>query len=88
MAIKSNEGGLEIHTHFPESHSYEGSGSQPELESTMHFIPNRSLSSACGDLYFRCQQLLVEPLSIQNASGDVNYIIFVPLENGILLLSY
>ena len=87
MAIKSNGSGLEIHTHFPENHGYEGSRLQPELESKMHFIPNRSLSSECGDQYFRCQQLLVETLSIQNASGDVNNTIFVPLENGILLLS-
>ena len=83
VAIKSNESGLEIHTRFPESHGYEGSGSQPELESMMHFIPNRSLSSECGDQYFRYQQLLVETLSI--ASEDVN-IIFIPLENGVLLL--
>ena len=84
VAIKSNGSGLEIHTQFPENH---GSRSQPELESKMHFIPNRSLSSECGDQYFRCQQFLVETLSIQNGSGDVNYTIFVPLENGVLLLS-
>ena len=85
VAIKNNESGLEVHTHFPENHGYEGSGSQPELESKMHFIPNRSLSSECGDQYFRCQHLLVEPLN--TASGDVN-IIFIPLENGVLLLKY
>ena len=72
VAIKSNGSGLEIHTHFLENHGYEGSRSQPELKSKMHFIPNHSLSSECGDQYFRCQQLLVEPLSIQNTSGGVN----------------
>ena len=87
VAIKSNGSGLEIHTRFLENHGYEGIRSQPELKSKMHFIPNHSLSSKCGDQYFRCQQLLIEPLSIQNTSGGVNNTIFVPLENGILLLS-
>ena len=87
VTIKSNGSGLEIHTRFPGNQGNEGSRSQPELEFQTYFIPNRSLSSECGDQYFRCQRLLVEPLSIQNASRNVN-IVFVPLEGAVLLLSY
>ena len=87
VTIKSNGSGLEIHIRLPGNQGNEGSRSQPDLESQTHFIPNHSLSSECGDQYFRCQQLLVESLSIQNASGNVN-IIFVPLEGAVLFLSY
>ena len=85
VATRSNGSGLEIHTRFPGNQGNEGSRSQPELESQVHFIPNHSLSSECGDQYFRCQRLLVESRSMQNASGNVNNIIFIPLENGVLL---
>ena len=51
----------------------------------LYFIPNHNLSSECGDQYFRCQELLV--FCAQNDSGELS-IIFVPLENGMLLLSY
>ena len=54
-----------------------------ELDPQIHFFfPGRNLSSWCGDQYFRCQELLVE-----DAGGRFT-IVFVPLENGILLLSY
>ena len=84
LAIKNNESGLEIYTLFPENRGsidIDASGvGQHKLEPEMHlFIPGRNLSSECGDQYFRCQELLVE--------DDIN-IVFVPLENGLLLLSY
>ena len=89
-AIRSNESGLEVRTLFPE---YYGSSrvsqwSNYDLEPQMdlYFIPNHSLSSECGDQYFRCQKLLVS-VCAQNDSGELS-IIFVPLENGVLLLSY
>ena len=83
VAIKNSGSGLEIviHTRFPENCDSEG---RLELDPKTFFIPGHNLSSECGDQYFRCQHLLVET---QNASGDFN-IIFVPLENGVLLLSY
>ena len=84
LAIKNNESGLEIYTLFPENRGsidIDASGvGQHELEPEMHlFIPGCNLSSECGDQYLRCQELLVE--------DDVNTV-FVPLENGLLLLSY
>ena len=88
-AIRSNESGLEVRTLFPE---YYGSSRAPqwsdydlEPQMVLYFIPNHSLSSECGDQYFRCQKLLV--VCAQNDSGELS-IIFVPLENGVLLLSY
>ena len=86
VAIKNSGSGLEIvniHTRFPENCDHDSEG-RLELDPKTFFIPGRNLSSECGDQYFRCQHLLVET---QNASGDFN-IIFVPLENGVLLLSY
>ena len=85
LAIKNNESGLEIYTLFPENRGsidIDASGvGQHELEPEMHlFIPGRNLSSECGDQYFRCQELLVEDDAINT--------VFVPLENGLLLLSY
>ena len=55
----------------------------------MHFIPGHNLSSACGDQYFRCQELLSlvkTPLFQDTNSNRKINIVFVPLETGILLL--
>ena len=101
LAIKNNESGLllEIYQTLPvpeNSCSVDDSGAHQwrdlaELEPQItHFIPGRSLFSVCGDQYFRCQELLVinESLFVQNNSREFITIVFVPLENGILLLSY
>ena len=58
-----------------------------EQRSQIH-IPGHSLSSGCGDHYFRCQgdDLLVETLYLQD--GRAFEVIFIPLENGLLLLSH
>ena len=88
VAIKSNGSGLEIHTHLLENHGYEGISdrSQTDLEpSKTQFIPHRRLPPECGDQYFRCQEPLVDTLSIDSGG---NNIIFLPLENGMLLLRY
>ena len=92
-AIRSNESGLEVRTLFEFSGHYGFSRTserpdhdlQLEPQMDLYFIPNHSLSSECGDQYFRCQKLLV--VCAQNDSGELS-IIFVPLENGALLLSY
>ena len=88
-AIRSNESGLEVRTLFPEyygsSRASQWSDYDLEPQMDLYFIPNHSLSSECGNQYFRCQKLLV--VCAQNDSGELN-IIFVPLENGVLLLSY
>ena len=50
-------------------------------------VPGHSLSSGCGDRYFRCQDdLLVETLALQD--GREFEVVFIPLDNGILLLSH
>ena len=50
-------------------------------------IPGHSLSSGCGDRYFRCQDdLLVETLALQD--GREFEVVFIPLDTGILLLSH
>ena len=101
LAIKNNESGLllEIYQTLPvpeNGGSVDDSGehqwrdlAELELQIT-HFIPGRSLSSGCGDQYFRCQELLVinESLFVQNNIREFITIVFVPLENGVLLLSY
>ena len=69
----------------PSSNYYEppnGENTQPQQT---YFIPNRSLSSECGDQYFRCQKLVVETFLAQD--GRELDIVFVPLENGVLLVS-
>ena len=97
FAIKTNDSGLEIYTLFPENRdsiddtTANANGAsqwfEHELEPQMYFFfPGCSLSSWCGDQYFRCQELLVETLSLQDDGIKLN-IVFVPLENGILLLS-
>ena len=101
LAIKNNESGLllEIYQTLPvpeNGGSVDDSGEHQwrdlaELEPQItHFIPGRSLSSGCGDQYFRCQELLVinESLFVQNNIREFITIVFVPLENGVLLLSY
>ena len=50
-------------------------------------IPGRRLSSECGDYYFRCQDLLVEMFNLLLQDDRELEVIFVPLDNGILLLS-
>ena len=95
LAIKNNKNGLEVHTLFPENRGSidDNKPSQwpdNKLEPHTLFIPGHSLSSECGDRYFQCQELLVinEYFSqVRNDSREFN-IVFVPLENGILLLSY
>ena len=102
LAIKNNESGLLLEIYqtvlpVPENGgSVDDSGEHQwrdlaELEPQItHFIPGRSLFSGCGDQYFRCQELLVinESLFVQNDSREFITIVFVPLENGVLLLSY
>jgi hypothetical protein len=61
----------------------------------MKFIPGYSLSSKCGDEYYRCQELLVvndsQQFSVQNKmdhSLESLSIVFAPLETGVLLLCF
>ena len=89
VAIKSNESGLEINTHLRlENHGNEDiERYRLHPESQVLFIPGHNLSSACGDQYFRCQELLVKMFQGTNSNRKINNIIvFVPLETGILLL--
>ena len=101
VAIKSNESGLELRTLFPENRdSVNNSGKSQwpnhELEPQMRFLPGHTLSSKCGDQYYRCQELLVvndESQLVQNnmdhtVSGRPLSIVFVPLETGMLLPSF
>ena len=95
LAIKNNKSGLEVHTLFPENRGSidDNKPSQwpdNKLEPQTLFIPGHSLSSECGDQYFQCQELLVINeyfFQVRNDNREFN-IVFVPLENGILLLSY
>ena len=94
LAIKSNKSGLEVHTLFPENRGsiVDNKPSQwpdNKLEPQTLFISGHSLSSECGDQYFQCQELLVINafFQVRNDSREFN-IVFVPLKNGILLLSY
>ena len=47
-------------------------------------VPDVSLSSKCGPEYFRCRDLLLLQLDLDDKESIA---VFVPLENGILLLS-
>ena len=92
LAIKNNESGLEVRTLFPENHgsvSNNHASQRPdyELEFQVQFIPGHSLSSECGGQYLRCQELLVETSFLRGDGGVLN-IVFIPLEKGILLLSW
>ena len=88
-AIRSNESGLEVRTLFPEYYGSSRTSQWPdhnlEPQMDLYFIPSHNLSSECGEQYLGCQELLV--VCAQNDSRELN-IIFVPLENGVLLLSY
>ena len=95
LAFKNKGSGLEVYTLFPDDRSSRSDGvdsgaSQSfEHEPQMHFIPGHNLSSWCGEQYFQCQELLVETSFLQGAHGGGTLnIVFVPLEKGILLLSY
>ena len=94
VAIKSNDSGLEIRTLFQEGLASVGNnGTSPThvvepLEPQTKFIPGYSLSSKCGDEYYRCQELLVvNDSSHNNGLGSLS-IVFVPLETGVLLLRF
>ena len=94
VAIKSNDSGLEIRTLFQEDLASVGNnGTSPthvveQLEPQTKFIPDYSLSSKCGNEYYRCQELLVvNDSSHNNGLGSLS-IVFVPLETGVLLLRF
>ena len=102
VAIESNGSGLEVCVLFPEeSHgsiNNIGTSQWPnhELETQIPFIPGYSLSSECGDWYYRCQeQVLVVNIMhlslcvpVSRVSGRSFNLVFVPLETGVLLLSF
>ena len=89
LTIKSNQSGLEIRTYpLPENHGYvDNSGARlwpaHELRPQVHFIPDRRLSSGCGEQNFRCQELLVETCKVESGTLSV---VLVPLEDGVLVL--
>ena len=94
VAFKSNDSGLEIRTLFQEGLASVGNnGTSPThvaepLEPQTKFIPGYSLSSKCGDEYYRCQELLVvNDSSHNNCLGPLS-IVFVPLETGVLLIRF
>ena len=97
LAIKSNDSGLEIRTLFQEGLASLGNSGTSQswpthvvepLEPQTKFIPGYSLSSKCGDEYYRCQELLVvNDSSHNNGLGSLS-IVFVPLETGVLLLPF
>ena len=81
LAIQNNEdrGGVEIIIL---------SNNTKNLQQSQIHIPGHSLSSGCGDHYFRCQgdNLLVETLFLED--GSEFEVIFIPLDDGLLLLSH
>ena len=93
LSIKNNESGLEIFTLFPGSVNNNEASQWPdhELKPQILFIPGHNLSSVCGDqTYFRCQHLLVinESLLMDRTGRQSLNTVFVPLEDGVLLLTY
>ena len=98
VAIKSNDSGLEIRTLFQEGLASVGNNGTSQscpthvvepIEPQTKFIPGYSLSSKCGDEYYRCQELLVvnDSTSHNDGLGSLS-IVFVPLETGVLLLRF
>ena len=97
VAIESNDSGLEIRTLFEEGFASVGNSGTNQswpthvaepLEPQTKFIPDYSLSSKCGNEYYRCQELLVvNDSSHNNGLGSLS-IVFVPLETGVLLLRF
>ena len=99
LAIKNNKSGLQLELYQSlydleySGHVVNSGASQwpdHELEPQIHFIPGHRLSPECGNQYFRCQELLIinESLFEQNDSREFITIVFVPLENDVLLLSF
>ena len=93
LSIKNNESGLEIFTLFPGSVNNSEASQWPdhELKPQILFIPGHNLSSECGNqTYFRCQHLLVinESLFMDRTGQQSLNTVFVPLEDGVLLLTY
>ena len=93
LSIKNNESGLEIFTLFPGSVNNNEASQWPdhELKPQILFIPGHNLSSECGNqTYFRCQRLLVinESLFKDRTGRQSLNTVFVPLEDGVLLLTY
>ena len=86
VAIRNNEdsGGLEITIL---NHVNNAATNEFEEQQSQIYIPGHSLSSGCGEHYFRCQNdLVVKMLFLQN--GREFEVIFIPLDSGILLLSH
>ena len=84
LAIQNNEdrGGVEIIIVSNNAKNLS------EQQQSQIYIPGHSLSSGCGDHYFRCQggNLLVETLFLED--GREFEVFFIPLDNGLLFLSH
>ena len=84
LAIQNNEdsGGVEIIIISNNTRNL-----SEQQQSQIH-IPGHSLSSGCGDHYFRCQgdNLLVRTLFLED--GRKFEVIFIPLDDDLLLLSH
>ena len=86
LAFRDSENGVEVTT-FPATENHDVQGRSSANETQRFIIPGYELSRDCGDFYFRCQDILVTG-SIQGDGGrDIN-VVFIPLENGVLLVSY
>ena len=79
VAVSNRRNGVEI-TVFPDKY-------HPGLvDNRTYIIPDlRSLPPECGAHYFRCQDLLVETVLLQDGR-EIN-VLFIPLESGMAILS-
>lgn len=86
LAFRDSEGGVEV-TAFPATENHDVQGRWSVNETQRIIIHGYKLSSDCGDFDFRCQDMLVTALIQEDGGRDIN-VIFVPLHNGVLLVSY
>ena len=86
LAFRDTENGVEVAV-FPAIENQNIHGRSLANEAQRFVIQGYRLSSDCGDFFFRCQDILVTASIQGDGDRDIN-VIFVPLENGVLLVKY
>ena len=87
VGVRNTVNGVGITVFRRESDCHSDSEASGKWTMTQIPVVGHSLSSECGNWYFRCQDLLVETLHQQNDT-EFSIIIFIPLENAALLFRY
>ena len=87
LAVRDDENRVEV-TAFPATENHSFQGRWPANEAQRFIIPGYKLSYDCGDYFFRCRDILVSTTISERDGKQIINTAFIPLENGVLLVSY